>query len=1657
MPVNAVHRGIVLLMLAAASVAADDWPCYQKDARRSSVTRERLRLPLKCLWRYESASRPSPAWLDPGRAAALLDFDHCYYPVATRGLVYFASSSDDTLYCLEAATGKTRWRFTADAPLRFAPHVAGRRCYVGGDDGIVYCLDAASGRELWQFDGRPSNRMLPGNGRMISRWPCRTGVLVANGLVYFACGIWPSQGVRVYAIDADTGELVWCNDTSSSMYLAFPHDGVSFGGPVPQGYLLADQGRLVVPTGQSSPAFFDASNGRFIAWSSRAPGSTWMTIADQRVIVSARGWIGDQDVRLGEAPVWESDGLGFLDVETGEGLAGDWRGYNRLPTSARARLKGRMRGQIDPIGGRYRCVVDGPRSFFAGMGTVERVDMVAKSPRCVWQIDHPRAYAMVLTGSTLLLGSAGRIAAVNPRDGATVWSAALDGQARGIAVADGAVLVSTHNGTIYAFTAEATGAPVVRSAPRRQGGREPTPFAGGIVPRDAKGYALLVGEKGIGEARTLAHSSRLKVICLFEDRNELRRAREALLDLGLAEQVKAHLVPGNGLLPYSDYFASMVVVGKHATSVQPSELYRVLSPRTGKMLFPGSSRSALARLLGEAGVDPAEVHESDGLTFVSRSPLRGAFDWDSTGTRADQRVKWPLELLWFGGPGRSRMLARHRQYGHSGTPIPAGGRYTCWAERHVICVDAYNGTELWSHEIPGYHTVAGDDQFIYVGKSGHILCLDAASGRLAKVYGSRARPFVRSLERPAQFRARKESGHSGSITLRRTRSGLLVTLVTSTPQPDPHDAWTLHFDFRAADERLLPFSRGAFPLVVGANGAAVRRFDGFDDSIVVPRVEVRKNASGGIDIRLPFSGIEKLVGNVPDHFDMRARVMLFQGDRTWLNALPFTDGRDLMGNGTMTFALNAGASDSMSPSTLVEFLPRSAAPRHAKGIGKLPPLLRLDGNKGHKSLAASFNEDFRWRKNPLTQKVEEVTYVRGYGCGGVISSATMDFFRSGTFGMYDVADDSGMRNFPGLKPGCRISILPAMGIVISSEANADCLCPYSLAASMALAPTKTRRNEDWALFYHRMSEAPIEQIALNLGAPGDRRDATGRVWLGYPRSSAMLQTGGCFGPVGHAFGLPVALELLDGSGVLRVNTDRVQIANTRTPWISGSAVRGIKKLSVDLTYTEPRTTCLAVAAGEPIEIDGKLIEGSWSKIPGLPLKLSPDDTRSLGQAGIRFNDREFYFGYKQRAKIDRRGKPVPWPPASQGNIWGGGHFDVVLRDASRPAFLHVGIGLGGHRYGVVKSFVAELPKIDPVQADGRDSEWSGGATYVLPKEAGSIRLAWTSRGVAILSKLPRSFSLGDAKRTALRLQLFDVSSASVAELAIEPEHGTAQLIKPKISRPHSRDFRAYEDESPLAGDVSVSKSDERVLVEAVVPFDAFGGENVAGRFLGLALVAYDPGSGDHNISRGKGARRSIFHEPALMGVSFSGKRFSREYRVYTPRRVWYGTIVHFAPTERKLPAPLWNAAIRDSSELLSAEMAVPRSLLREAGISEQNMMMKFMNRARLHDDAFVAVRSSGFRRVYPQPSSRDKSKRYRLVLHFAELSDAEPGDRVFDISVQGQRVVGDFDIAREAGGRYRAVTREVRGVEADASIRVEFQPRTGKLPPILNGIEIHAD
>ena len=82
-----------------------------------------------------------------------------------------------------------------------------------------------------------------------------------------------------------------------------------------------------------------------------------------------------------------------------------------------------------------------------------------------------------------------------------------------------------------------------------------------------------------------------------------------------------------------------------------------------------------------------------------------------------------------------------------------------------------------------------------------------------------------------------------------------------------------------------------------------------------------------------------------------------------------------------------------------------------------------------------------------------------------------------------------------------------------------------------------------------------------------------------------------------------------------------------------------------------------------------------------------------------------------------------------------------------------------------------------------------------------------------------------------------------------------------------------------------------------------------------------------------------------------------------------------------------------------------------------------------------------------------------MRLHFAEPRDLEPGERVFDVLVQGNKVLEGFDIVKAAEGRWKAVVVELSGIEVKTNLRIEMTPSRPGLSrePLLCGIELLAE
>jgi endoglucanase len=81
--------------------------------------------------------------------------------------------------------------------------------------------------------------------------------------------------------------------------------------------------------------------------------------------------------------------------------------------------------------------------------------------------------------------------------------------------------------------------------------------------------------------------------------------------------------------------------------------------------------------------------------------------------------------------------------------------------------------------------------------------------------------------------------------------------------------------------------------------------------------------------------------------------------------------------------------------------------------------------------------------------------------------------------------------------------------------------------------------------------------------------------------------------------------------------------------------------------------------------------------------------------------------------------------------------------------------------------------------------------------------------------------------------------------------------------------------------------------------------------------------------------------------------------------------------------------------------------------------------------------------------------KYTVRLHFAETYEdiATDGPRVFDVKIQGNAVLKDFDPAKAAGGQRKPIVKEYKGIDVTNGIlEIGFEAKVQN--PEINGIEI---
>ncbi|MCP4174061.1 MAG: PQQ-binding-like beta-propeller repeat protein [Fuerstiella sp.] len=992
-------------LAAVPCVNASDWTTWRADSARTGYTPDELPEDLVLQWSRYPEHSPAPAWPRDDR----MSFDRANHVVVAQGLVCFGSSVNGTVKALDATTGAVKWTFFTEGPIRFAPTVWKNRLYAVSDDGYLYALQLSDGSLIDRWRGGPQDDRVLGNTQMISKWPARGGAVIHDGLLYWGAGIWQSEGVFIRAMNPDTGETVWTNDSSGGINMPQPHGGANAkSGVSAQGYLLANDERLFIPTGRAVPAAFKRGSGEFEYY--RLQENT------------KRG--GTTAVLAGE--LIYNGGYAY---RTGDGSLLD----DRIPGAVAALSDGIVHGNSDQL-----ILL---KAVMKQTNDRKGQPVTVPAHETQWQVKGvPAGTALIAAGETLVSSNGKRVATASVEDGTLLWSAAVDDVAYGLAVSDEQLFVSTASGAIHCYggAPDVAGDPVVHHS-----NKVPAPYpenpavaraAVEIIKRSGvtHGYCVDLG-CGDGQlAYELTKQSDLFVVAVDSDADRVATARKKLHAAGVyGTRVTVH-VGSPSETHFPKYFANLVVSQRSldagAGSVNAAEVFRLQRPY--------------------GGVACVGAHGS--MAVNTRGALEGAGEWTHLYSNpantlcSTDTIKGPLSAVWF----RDINLDLPQRHGRGPSPLFYEGRLFAEGLDELIAVDAYNGHPLWRVEQKGILDAYNADHLAGTAVTGSNICVaegsvfirngaeclrvDAATGKVSATFHAPPHPDGK----PAVW---------GYIAC---EDGVLFGSTSNEAHV------VRHAYIRADDHMQRQFSESTalFAFDV-ATEKLLWRYDA--------KQSIRHNAiaigAGHVHLIDRALAADDLLSNAPARRGQKPKVPPVGHTNGELITLDAKTGERQWKTNEEVFGTTLAFS--ADHDIVLMFYQSTRFKLPSEVGGRIAAYHATDGyrlweKKVSYSTRPLINDDtiiaHPSSLDLVSGEAKPMAVPKSYGCGQLSGSRNLLMFRSGTLGYFDFSRDAGTENYGGIRPGCWINALPVGGLVLLPDASSGCSCSYQNRSWMAL-------------------------------------------------------------------------------------------------------------------------------------------------------------------------------------------------------------------------------------------------------------------------------------------------------------------------------------------------------------------------------------------------------------------------------------------------------------------------------------------------------------------------------------------------------------------------------------------------------------------------------
>ena len=1126
-----------------ADAQVRDWPMWRADHGRTAATTEQLAEKLYLQWRVQYSPRTS-VWDDPLNQN-LMQFDRLFEPIVADNKIFLGFNDQDKVIALDINTGRELWHFYADGPVRLPLAANNGKIYFTGDDGVCYCLDADKGTLIWKLSLAPAAHKLLGNKRLISMWPARGGIVIKDDIIYTAASIFPMMGTFIYAINADTGEIIWKNEGTGSNYILQPHRSPAFADVAPQGTFAINGGKLLVAGGRSVPAAFDLETGEELYYQLAASGKTGgaFTCANEHV------FFNHHRIRM----------TSMYDLSTGD----------TLKTNA----------------GEYP-VLDGENIYFSGENIMATQVYDSSHFDTLWESDISANNDLIKAGDCLFAANSNGITAIKITDNKPfiTWTYKSDKSIERLVASHGKLIAVTADGEIMVFgDTQVADIPIIKQDQAKISSRS---FSARRILRKTgikSGYGVVVGTENISLLKSLVSRTSLSLIALDSNPERISFLREYFDSLGVTSDRLSFLDFEETVFYLPKYFSSLTVVTdpEYLDDNNPDILNGIFEstrPYDGKIWIKARGRVKRALKKDIAGLDlyGADLRKGLGYVKISRTgALEGAANWThnygdiaNTVKSDDDIVKAPLGILWFGGNSNLDVLPRH---GHGPSEQVIDGRLIIQGISSISARDVYTGRRIWKKEIENldkdtwmvFYDETYDEDNPLDTKYNQVH-LPGANARGTNFIATREYVYViegrncHLLDIKTGEQVKTISlGDTGSVQLGYigVYEDLLILGNNFSRYPDmpseeddPRRVKFRNFDFTASGE-LIILNRFS-----GKEIWSIDANHGFLHNTVIAGGDMLfclDKYPQNLETKLKRRGEPLPAGSRMLYLDMKTGEKLFEDTLnifgSWLgyssehNLLLQANrpSRDMLSgeDGERMIVYDLDTKEPLWDKPIIYFNPPIISGDKIYTVGEGFSLLTGEPLY-EKDLVTG--EEVKWR------------FKREYGCGYVVASEHLLTFRSASAAFINLDVFEGTGSLGGFKAGCSANLIVANGVLNSPDYTRTCQCPYQNQTSLAMI------NMPWMTYWtnsnYLWSGKQVKQLGLNLNAPGDRTSDRNTLWLEFPFVAM------------DSAEMPVKMDTID---YYEIRKDPISINSEKTHWISASSIGGIRSLEITLSEEPP--------------------------------------------------------------------------------------------------------------------------------------------------------------------------------------------------------------------------------------------------------------------------------------------------------------------------------------------------------------------------------------------------------------------------------------------------------------------------------------------------------